>query len=66
MPALPQWKHPTTGQLLEWRCQNRVCARVFAEYVNGCPCCATGESGGSHAVRLVAKRLASASKGRPS
>lgn len=50
----------------EWRCQNRVCRRRFAEYVNGCPCCCTGEPGGSHAVRIEPAMPISVSKGKPS
>lgn len=41
---------------LEWRCQNKKCQQRFAEYVNGCPVCCTGEVGGSHKVALE-KRL---------
>lgn len=51
---------------LEWRCVNPKCARKFAEYVNGCPCCWNGEVGGSHKVKLVPVRPASISKGKPS
>jgi rubrerythrin len=31
-----------------WRCEH--CGAMFAEYVNGCPKCCTGETGGSHKV----------------
>ena len=34
--------------LEKWRCKN--CFAVYAEYVNGCPKCASGEVGGSHKV----------------
>lgn len=36
-----------------WQCNNSECKAVYAEYVNGCPKCATGETGGSHSVNLV-------------
>lgn len=39
---------------LPWQCSNPQCRAAFAEYVNGCPRCATGEPGGSHSVVLVA------------
>lgn|SRR3990167_6287502 len=31
-------------------CTNMDCLTVYAEYVNGCPRCETGEVGGSHGV----------------
>ena len=36
----------------EWKCENPKCNAKFAEYVNGCPRCSTGEVGGSYSVRL--------------
>lgn len=38
--------------MCEWKCQNPKCNAIYAEYVNGCPKCATGEVGGSYSVRL--------------
>ena len=31
-----------------WKCER--CGAIYAEYVNGCPRCATGEVGGSASV----------------
>ncbi len=31
-------------------CTNPECKAKYAEYVNGCPRCCTGEPGGSHRV----------------
>jgi hypothetical protein len=54
--AMKYYKHAVFsdvyGKRLEWRCQNRTCRIRYAEYVNGCPRCATGDPGGSHSVRL--------------
>jgi hypothetical protein len=41
--------------LNKWQCTNNKCGAVYAEYVNGCPKCATGKVGGSHKVKRVAK-----------
>ena len=38
-------------ELVEWRCEN--CDSKYAEYVNGCPRCATGKVGGSYSVYPV-------------
>lgn len=43
---------PTPSWL--YRCLNPKCRAEFAEYVNGCPKCATGEAAGSHSVRPLA------------
>ena len=32
----------------KWKCKN--CGAYYAEYINGCPKCCTGEAGGSHSV----------------
>lgn len=36
-----------------WICENLACLAQYAEYINGCVHCATGEPGGSHGVRCV-------------
>lgn len=38
---------------LVWQCTNPDCLASFGEYVNGCPCCATGEPGGSWKVERI-------------
>jgi hypothetical protein len=35
-----------------WQCHNPKCNAQYAEYVNGCPKCSTGEPGGSHKVSI--------------
>lgn len=59
-------KHDAYPYMLEWRCRNARCRTRFAEYVNGCPRCATGEPGGSHRVALERATPLSASTGAPS
>ena len=38
-----------TASAKPWVCER--CGAEYAEYVNGCPRCATGEAGGSASVR---------------
>lgn len=37
----------------KFQCTNKKCRRIFSEYINGCPSCATGEAGGSHSVNPI-------------
>lgn len=37
----------------KWKCQNPKCNAEYAEYVNGCPKCATAKVGGSYSVRAI-------------
>lgn len=40
-------------QKIIWQCHNPNCNATYAEYVNGCPKCSTGEPGGSHKVSIL-------------
>lgn len=45
----------TTAEAPEaWVCQNPACGHLFAEYVNGCPCCYVDELDAKDGKRFVA------------